>query len=78
MPRKTKKTEKQPLRFLERPVGEARVQIIPDVRAAINPKDFFSETQRHNGSSLNSWVCRPYLVFMPFTVSQHQDHLMFT
>lgn len=56
MPRKTKKTEKQPLRFLERPVGEARVQIIPDVRAAINPKDFFSETQRHNGSSLNSWV----------------------
>ncbi|XP_033845791.1 RAD9, HUS1, RAD1-interacting nuclear orphan protein 1 [Periophthalmus magnuspinnatus] len=57
MPRKKIKTDKQPLRFLERPAGEARVQHnVPEVRAALNPKDFFKETQEHNGSSLNSWV----------------------
>lgn len=56
MPRRKKKTEKQPLRFLERPAGEARVHNVgPEVRAALNPKDFLSETQRH-GSTLNSWV----------------------
>ncbi|KAI9543088.1 hypothetical protein NQZ68_014019 [Dissostichus eleginoides] len=54
MPRKAKKTEKPPLPFLEHPVGGARLQNVPEVRAALNPKEFFTETQ--NSSSLNSWV----------------------
>ncbi|CAL9682829.1 unnamed protein product [Knipowitschia caucasica] len=57
MPRKKRKTEKQPLRFLERSVGESRVQShIPEVRAALNPKDFFIETNEQNGTTLNTWV----------------------
>ncbi|KAM7367278.1 hypothetical protein PAMP_015192 [Pampus punctatissimus] len=56
MPRKTIKTEKPPLLFLERPVRGARLQNVPEVRAANNPKGFFSETQSHNSSALKSWV----------------------
>lgn len=57
MPRKKIKIKKEPLRFLERPAGEARVHHnVPDVRAALNPKDFFTEAQEQSGSSLNSWV----------------------
>ncbi|XP_008274710.1 RAD9, HUS1, RAD1-interacting nuclear orphan protein 1 [Stegastes partitus] len=54
MPRKVTKTDKPPLLFVERPLGGARLQNVPDVRAAINPKEFFTETQ--NRSALNSWV----------------------
>ncbi|XP_044199329.1 RAD9, HUS1, RAD1-interacting nuclear orphan protein 1 [Thunnus albacares] len=56
MPRKSIKTEKPPLLFLERPVRGARLQNVPEVRAANNPKVFFSETQAHESSALNSWV----------------------
>uniref|UniRef100_A0A8C6SE37 Uncharacterized protein n=1 Tax=Neogobius melanostomus TaxID=47308 RepID=A0A8C6SE37_9GOBI len=57
MPRKKIQIEKHPLRFLERPAGEARVHHnVPEVRAALNPKDFFTEAHGHNGSALNSWV----------------------
>lgn len=55
MPRKAKKTEKSPLPFLEPPVRGARLQNVPEVRAALNPKEFFKET-RDSSSSLNSWV----------------------
>ncbi|KAJ0057005.1 hypothetical protein NL108_000838, partial [Boleophthalmus pectinirostris] len=56
MPRKKIKTDKQPLRFLERPAGEAKIQHVPEVRAALSPKDFFGEAQEYNGSTLNSWA----------------------
>ncbi|XP_018536483.1 RAD9, HUS1, RAD1-interacting nuclear orphan protein 1 [Lates calcarifer] len=56
MPRKVIKTEKPPLLFLDRPVCGARLQNVPEVRAALNPKEFFTETQAHNRSALNSWV----------------------
>ncbi|XP_040885664.1 RAD9, HUS1, RAD1-interacting nuclear orphan protein 1 [Toxotes jaculatrix] len=56
MPRKARKAEKPPLLFLERPTGGARLQNVPEVRAALNPREFFTETQAHNSSSLNSWV----------------------
>ncbi|XP_062299989.1 RAD9, HUS1, RAD1-interacting nuclear orphan protein 1 [Scomber scombrus] len=56
MPRKSIKTEKPPLLFLERPVGGARLKNGLEVRAAHNPKAFFSETQAHTSSDLNSWV----------------------
>ncbi|XP_068442450.1 RAD9, HUS1, RAD1-interacting nuclear orphan protein 1 [Clinocottus analis] len=54
MPRKALKTEKPPLLFLEHPVCGARLQNVPEVRAALNPKEFFTETQ--NSSALTSWV----------------------
>ncbi|XP_038595148.1 RAD9, HUS1, RAD1-interacting nuclear orphan protein 1 [Micropterus salmoides] len=56
MPRKAVKTEKPPLLFLERSLCGARLQNVPEVRAALNPKDFFTETQEHNSSTLKSWV----------------------
>ncbi|XP_071358057.1 RAD9, HUS1, RAD1-interacting nuclear orphan protein 1 [Trachinotus anak] len=56
MPRKAIKTEKSPLLFVERPVCGARLQNVPEVRAALNPKGFFSETQAQNSSALSSWV----------------------
>ncbi|KAG7497636.1 RAD9, HUS1, RAD1-interacting nuclear orphan protein 1 [Solea senegalensis] len=56
MPRKASKTEKPPLLFLERPLGGARLQKGPEVRTAVNPKDFFTETQAHSSSALHSWV----------------------
>ncbi|KAK2859091.1 hypothetical protein Q5P01_003711 [Channa striata] len=56
MPRKAPKTEKPPLLFVERPLRGAKLQNVPEVRAALNPKDFFTETQTHNSSALNSWV----------------------
>ncbi|KAF3705230.1 RAD9, HUS1, RAD1-interacting nuclear 1 [Channa argus] len=54
MPRKATKTEKPPLPFVERPLCGAKLQNVPEVRAALNPKEFFTET--HNSSALNSWV----------------------
>ncbi|KAF6736654.1 hypothetical protein FQA47_016509 [Oryzias melastigma] len=54
MPRKVAKTEKPPLQFLERPLSGARLQNVPEVRAAINPREFFSQT--HSTSALTSWV----------------------
>nr|XP_019947871.1 PREDICTED: RAD9, HUS1, RAD1-interacting nuclear orphan protein 1 [Paralichthys olivaceus] len=56
MPRKASKTGKPPLLFLERPLNGARLQNVPDVRAALQPKEFFTETQAHSSSTLNSWV----------------------
>ncbi|XP_045928086.1 RAD9, HUS1, RAD1-interacting nuclear orphan protein 1 isoform X2 [Micropterus dolomieu] len=56
MPRKAVKTEKPPLLFLERSLCGARLQNVPEVRAALNPKDFFTETQEHNSSTLKSWT----------------------
>ncbi|XP_051248376.1 RAD9, HUS1, RAD1-interacting nuclear orphan protein 1 [Dicentrarchus labrax] len=56
MPRKAIKTEKPPLLFLERTLCGARLQNVPEVRAALNPKEFFTETEAHNSSALNSWV----------------------
>ncbi|XP_071761843.2 RAD9, HUS1, RAD1-interacting nuclear orphan protein 1 [Centroberyx gerrardi] len=52
MPRKTSKTQKPPLLFLEPPLRGARLQNVPDVRAALNPKSFTTERQ----SALDSWV----------------------
>ncbi|XP_073337283.1 RAD9, HUS1, RAD1-interacting nuclear orphan protein 1 [Pagrus major] len=56
MPRKASKTDKPPLLFLERSLCGARLQNVPEVRAALNPRDFFTETPEHNSSALNSWV----------------------
>ncbi|XP_040005393.1 RAD9, HUS1, RAD1-interacting nuclear orphan protein 1 [Xiphias gladius] len=56
MPRKATKTEKPPLLFLERPLCGARLQNVPEVRAALNPKEFFPETQADDSPALNSWV----------------------
>ncbi|XP_042367007.1 RAD9, HUS1, RAD1-interacting nuclear orphan protein 1 [Plectropomus leopardus] len=61
MPRKrARKTDKSPLRFLERPLCGARLQNVPEVRAALNPREYFTETQNQNqnqnSSALNSWV----------------------
>uniref|UniRef100_A0A3P9KLW4 Si:ch73-352p4.5 n=1 Tax=Oryzias latipes TaxID=8090 RepID=A0A3P9KLW4_ORYLA len=54
MPRKAAKTDKPALQFLERPVSGARLQNVPEVRAALNPREFFSKT--HSSSALSSWV----------------------
>ncbi|XP_054480817.1 RAD9, HUS1, RAD1-interacting nuclear orphan protein 1 [Anoplopoma fimbria] len=56
MPRKALKTEKPALLFLEQPVCGARLQNVPDVRAALNPKEFFTDTQAQDSSALTSWV----------------------
>uniref|UniRef100_UPI0037E7F942 RAD9, HUS1, RAD1-interacting nuclear orphan protein 1 n=1 Tax=Semicossyphus pulcher TaxID=241346 RepID=UPI0037E7F942 len=56
MPRKALKTEKHPLLFQERSLCGARLQNVPEVRAALNPREFFTETQAQNSSALNSWV----------------------
>ncbi|XP_060932735.1 RAD9, HUS1, RAD1-interacting nuclear orphan protein 1 [Limanda limanda] len=56
MPRKASNTGKPPLLFLERPLNGARLQNEPDVRAALQPKEFFTETQAQSSSTLNSWV----------------------
>ncbi|KAM9823918.1 RAD9, HUS1, RAD1-interacting nuclear orphan protein 1 [Neosynchiropus ocellatus] len=54
MPRKANKTEKPPLRFRERPRGGANLQNFPEVRAALNPKEYFAEKQE--SSTCTSWV----------------------
>ncbi|XP_037316198.2 RAD9, HUS1, RAD1-interacting nuclear orphan protein 1 [Pungitius pungitius] len=56
MPRKALKKDKPPLLFVEQPVRGARLQNVPEVRAALNPKEFFTETQAENSSTLTSWV----------------------
>ncbi|KAM6895289.1 RAD9, HUS1, RAD1-interacting nuclear orphan protein 1 [Xenentodon cancila] len=56
MPRKVAKTEKPALQFLERPVCGARLQRAPEVRAALNPRQFFTDEEAHNSPALNSWV----------------------
>lgn len=56
MPRKAAKTEKPPLLFHERTLGGGRIQNVPEVRAALNPREFFTENQEHSGSALHSWV----------------------
>nr|XP_040030246.1 RAD9, HUS1, RAD1-interacting nuclear orphan protein 1 [Gasterosteus aculeatus aculeatus] len=56
MPRKALKKDKPPLLFVEQPVRGARLQNVPEVRAALNPKEFFPETQAENSSTLTSWV----------------------
>lgn len=55
MPRKVK-TEKPPLQFLERSLGGARVPDAPEVRAALHPRDFFTEPR---ATALGSWVGLP-------------------
>ncbi|XP_077355941.1 RAD9, HUS1, RAD1-interacting nuclear orphan protein 1 [Festucalex cinctus] len=54
MPRKRTKTAKPPLLFAEQPVCGAKLPSGPEVRAALHPKEFFSETQAR--SNLGSWV----------------------
>ncbi|XP_076009852.1 RAD9, HUS1, RAD1-interacting nuclear orphan protein 1 [Genypterus blacodes] len=56
MPRKAKKSDKPPLLFLEQPSRGAKVQNEPEVRAAFNPKPFFTEAQSHSNTTLNTWV----------------------
>ncbi|XP_029351380.1 RAD9, HUS1, RAD1-interacting nuclear orphan protein 1 [Echeneis naucrates] len=56
MPRKAIRTEKPSLHFLERPLCGAKLQHVPEVRAALNPKEYFTETQEHNSSASSSWV----------------------
>lgn len=56
MPRKVTKTAKPSLQFLERPLCGARLQNVPEVRAALNARDFFTEGQAQSSSVLNSWV----------------------
>ncbi|KAM8883005.1 RAD9, HUS1, RAD1-interacting nuclear orphan protein 1 [Synchiropus picturatus] len=63
MPRKTNKTEKPPLRFRERPRGGANLQNFPEVRAALNPKDYFAETQA--SSTCTSWVSPQFDTSLP-------------
>lgn len=58
MPRKVK-PEKPPLQFLERSLGGARVPNGPEVRAALNPKDFFSDRPDPDTTALGSWVGLP-------------------
>lgn len=67
MPRKVTKTGKAPLLFQEQPVCGAKLQNVPEVRAAVNPRDFFRETKAHNSSSLNSWVSCVF-IFRDFIV----------
>lgn len=55
MPRKVK-TEKPPLQFLERSLCGARVQNAPEVRAALNPRDFFRDRPDPDTTALSSWV----------------------
>lgn len=55
MPRKAK-TDKPPLQFLERSLCGARRQKEPEVRAALNPKDFFTDRQERDTTALTSWV----------------------
>lgn len=62
MPRKATKTEKPPLLFLEQALCGARLQNVPEVRAALNPKDFFTEKQQHNSSALQSWVSCSFIL----------------
>uniref|UniRef100_A0A3Q3VJJ1 Uncharacterized protein n=1 Tax=Mola mola TaxID=94237 RepID=A0A3Q3VJJ1_MOLML len=56
MPRKVLKADKPPLLFLERALCGARLQNVPEVRAALNPKDFFTEREERNDSALKAWV----------------------
>ncbi|XP_070710195.1 RAD9, HUS1, RAD1-interacting nuclear orphan protein 1 [Pempheris klunzingeri] len=56
MPRKAIKTERPPLLFQERASCGARLQNVPEVRAALNPKEFFTEKQAHDSSASKSWV----------------------
>ncbi|XP_029020091.1 RAD9, HUS1, RAD1-interacting nuclear orphan protein 1 [Betta splendens] len=56
MPRKVTKTEKPSLQFLERPLCGARLQNVPEVRAALNPREFITEAKTQNRSALSSWV----------------------
>ncbi|XP_054609465.1 RAD9, HUS1, RAD1-interacting nuclear orphan protein 1 [Dunckerocampus dactyliophorus] len=59
MPRKNSKTVKPPLPFVERPVCGVRLQSGPEVRAAIHPKEYFTQEAQERSSSsthLYSWV----------------------
>ncbi|XP_063316587.1 RAD9, HUS1, RAD1-interacting nuclear orphan protein 1 [Pelmatolapia mariae] len=56
MPRKVTKTAKPSLQFLERPLCGAKLQNVPEVRAALNARDFFTEAEAQSSSALNSWV----------------------
>lgn len=64
MPRKASKRDKSPLLFVERPLSGARLQNVPEVRAALNPKDFFTETEAHNSSAHSSWVSFSFILQM--------------
>ncbi|XP_034528892.1 RAD9, HUS1, RAD1-interacting nuclear orphan protein 1 isoform X1 [Notolabrus celidotus] len=56
MPRKASRTDKPSLLFLERTLSGARLQNGPEVRAALNPREFFTETQAHSSSAHKSWI----------------------
>lgn len=62
MPRKTNKTEKPPLCFCERPRGGGNLQNVPEVRAALNPKEYFAET---SSSACTSWVSPQFDISIP-------------
>ncbi|KAM9328804.1 LOW QUALITY PROTEIN: RAD9, HUS1, RAD1-interacting nuclear orphan protein 1 [Pholidichthys leucotaenia] len=64
MPRKVTKTGKPPLLILERPLGGSKLQNVP-VRAALNPKDFFTETQAQSGSAIHAWVSPQFDTSVP-------------
>lgn len=69
MPRKAAKTEKPALLFLERSVRGAKVQHVPELRAALNPREFFTDTQTQHSSTLDSWVscCSLFDLVVSFT-----------
>lgn len=56
MPRKAKKTAKPPLLFLEQPSSGSRTRTESEVRAALNPRHFFTEETKASSSSLQAWV----------------------
>ncbi|XP_061768001.1 RAD9, HUS1, RAD1-interacting nuclear orphan protein 1 [Nerophis ophidion] len=55
MPRKNSKTAKPPLLFVEQPLCDAGLQSGPEVRAAIHPKEYFTE-EGNRSTHLHSWV----------------------
>ncbi|XP_061814898.1 RAD9, HUS1, RAD1-interacting nuclear orphan protein 1 [Nerophis lumbriciformis] len=55
MPRKNSKTAKPPLLFVEQPLCGAGLQSGPEVRAAIHPKEYFTE-EGNSSTHLHSWV----------------------
>lgn len=78
MPRKVTKTAKPSLQFLERPLCGAKLQNVPEVRAALNARDFFTEAEAQSSSALNSWVsCNEYFLkwcglFFLKIISEHK------
>ncbi|CAL8242171.1 unnamed protein product [Merluccius merluccius] len=78
MPRKSRKTQKPPLLFLEQSLDGARLPSEPEVRAAIHPKSFITERPTHDNTSHTSWV-RPqfdtsHLTALPARRGRRKGH----